>query len=419
MNIQLGSSVLVALAVVIWLLWLGSKAAQAKRLALANATQLAGVAMADVAKADVAIAKRPEPNVVSLSRFSSATALSRATAQTQATQGHMMQSQAAQPQEATMDHSQTPSTKAAFVQPASAKARSVKPLSVATPSATKMKADSAKAEFAQANPAKATKPAPLNVHYGRLVIAAVGALALLAVPVTLVVRLLGRGSWMLPIACALIFVAAVAGLRFLAMRSRRRKVEDAFRAAMGPQTVSEPKAHASAAVRSAGAAHVSVDSQAGRSAGARGVVESVASTKVFDVADGARAEHSDGAGSGKAGVQLASASRLTVAQLREAAMASAEGAVVREDGTWEPVEVPKPSYVAAAKAERPAPAPLALPEQPKPSGSIRIKAAEAGVVAPAKPEVAPSVGSAGSGVAPARRRAAQNDLDSVLQRRRA
>ena len=41
--------------------------------------------------------------------------------------------------------------------------------------------------------------------------------------------------------------------------------------------------------------------------------------------------------------------------------------------TWEPVDVPKPAYVEAAKAERPAPEPLDLPEAPKAVGKPSLK----------------------------------------------
>ena len=41
--------------------------------------------------------------------------------------------------------------------------------------------------------------------------------------------------------------------------------------------------------------------------------------------------------------------------------------------SWEPVEVPKPTYVEAPKAERPAPEPLDLPEAPKPVGKPILK----------------------------------------------
>ena len=80
--------------------------------------------------------------------------------------------------------------------------------------------------------------------------------------------------------------------------------------------------------------------------------------------------------------------RLTAVELREAALAVAlaagdnsgqastaqdAAAPADESAPWEPVEVPKPTYVEAAKAERPAPQPLDLPEAPKAAGKPSLK----------------------------------------------
>jgi hypothetical protein len=78
---------------------------------------------------------------------------------------------------------------------------------------------------------------------------------------------------------------------------------------------------------------------------------------------------------------------------------------------WAPVEVPRPTYVDAAKAERQAPAPLDLPEAPKPTSRTPIKASEAA----ARIAANDTVGDAAE-AAPATGRI---NLDDVLQRRRA
>jgi hypothetical protein len=71
------------------------------------------------------------------------------------------------------------------------------------------------------------------------------------------------------------------------------------------------------------------------------------------------------------------------------------------------VDVPKPTYVDAAKAPRPAPEPLDLPEAPKPLGKPTLKPASA-------PSAGPSVQ-----VQHGKPQSALSNLDDVLQRRRA
>jgi hypothetical protein len=105
---------------------------------------------------------------------------------------------------------------------------------------------------------------------------------------------------------------------------------------------------------------------------------------------------------------------LTAVELREAALAVAAAAgdasAVRPPAaTWDPVEVPKPVYVEAAKAERPAPEPLELPEAPKATGKPSLKQGAAGVPAAPAPESQPLT----------KAQSALSNLDDVLQRRRA
>jgi hypothetical protein len=106
---------------------------------------------------------------------------------------------------------------------------------------------------------------------------------------------------------------------------------------------------------------------------------------------------------------------LTAVELREAALAVAvaagdTSAVQAVPGsTWDPVEVPKPVYVEAAKAERPAPAPLDLPEAPKATGKPSLK--QGAVAVPAAP--------ATEAQQLTKAQSALSNLDDVLQRRRA
>jgi hypothetical protein len=106
---------------------------------------------------------------------------------------------------------------------------------------------------------------------------------------------------------------------------------------------------------------------------------------------------------------------LTAMELREAALAVAvaagdtSAAQAAPSTTWDPVEVPKPVYVEAAKAERPAPEPLELPEAPKATGKPSLKQGAAGV--PAAP--------AAEAQQLTKAQSALSNLDDVLQRRRA
>ena len=95
--------------------------------------------------------------------------------------------------------------------------------------------------------------------------------------------------------------------------------------------------------------------------------------------------------------------RLTAQELRAAALA--EAAKSAEASSWQPVAVPKPTYVDAPAAPRPAPAPLAVPASPKPV-----------LKTPIRPLAAPAAGSTAIEPRPA---TGILNLDDVLQRRRA
>ena len=94
------------------------------------------------------------------------------------------------------------------------------------------------------------------------------------------------------------------------------------------------------------------------------------------------------------------------------ALSAAAGRPDDETASWEPVEVPKPTYVEAAKAERPAPEPLDLPEAPKSAGKPSLKQGTAA----APPVAPPNAGPAGP---QGKAQSALSNLDDVLQRRRA
>lgn len=247
-------------------------------------------------------------------------------------------------------------------------------------------------DSAPAGPATAAgpKPAPsgdaFRIRYGRLSLALLGVLFLLTGVVSGVLRLFGLGSGWLPALTLLGAVAAVALLRTLAVRDRRRKVNAAFRSAMGSPARHEPPLPADLPAAPA--------------------LAPAKESPLFDAEAGA-------------GAVPVRPQPLTAEQLRQAALAEAAASgdpsvrrvgdpASAEGASWEPVEVPKPTYVEAPKAERAAPEPLDLPEAPKAAGKPSLKQAAA---RPAEPAVETKPQGKGQ--------SALSNLDDVLQRRRA
>ena len=233
---------------------------------------------------------------------------------------------------------------------------------------------------------------------GRLTVATVGAVALVAALVTLVLGLVGIVPLLAPLVCVAVTAASVAILRALAVRARRARVEQAFTHAMSPVQNVEPVERPTAPPE--------------QSTGPQ------RATSLFDA-------------------EATSARPLTPMQLRTAALSSARppesqesqqrqepldaptelvpviGAIPAGATAWAPVELPRPTYVDAAKVERRTPAPLDLPEAPRPSTNTPIKTSEAAARAESTGEdVDTMTGSTG----PATGRI---NLDDVLQRRRA
>ncbi|MFJ6079145.1 hypothetical protein ACIQC0_12675 [Pseudarthrobacter sp. NPDC092419] len=230
----------------------------------------------------------------------------------------------------------------------------------------------------------ATAPARrLRIRYGRMALALAGLLSLVTAAVSGTMLIFGLGSPVLPAACLAVTFLSVVILRRLAVSDRRRRVNAAFRSAM-----SAP----------AGSTRTSGSMPPKPAEPARAALPE---RPLFD------------AEAGQDRIK-----QLTAVELREAALAvalaagdtSAPAQPAAASGTpWEPVEVPKPVYVEAAKAERPEPEPLALPEAPKAVGKPSLKQGAAPV-------------QAGGAVEPRQLTKAQSalsNLDDVLQRRRA
>ena len=223
----------------------------------------------------------------------------------------------------------------------------------------------------------AVRPPRLRIRWGRLAVAALGLLALVATPVTLELVAFGASA-LVPAGCAAAAATSVAVLRSLALRDRRRRVDAAFSSAMGAPSAPAP-------ARQGGGP-----------------------SEVFDAGFAPEPPPPP-----RSREELRAAA-LEVAKASQASAEEAARATGQADDTWEPVGVPKPSYVEAARAERPEPGPLEAPEEPKPSTKTAIKpkadAPEPGTV-PGVPALAPRPAGRPTG--------ALGNLDAILQRRRA
>lgn len=233
-------------------------------------------------------------------------------------------------------------------------------------------------------PALAYRPAVRSlakVHAGRLVVASVAALLLVAASVTFVLGIFNIVPLLVPLGCFLLGAASIALLRTLAVRSRRARVQRAFADAMAPVRWTEPSPISIPPIIPQRPTHLfDADASITRPPTAmERRTASLAATRSFSTKDAAVARTGSPAGS----------------------------------TAWVPVDVPRPTYIDAAKAERGAPAPLDLPEAPRPASRMPIKTAEAAARAlPADEEKSVTPDS----TAPATGRI---NLDDVLQRRRA
>ncbi|WP_226762055.1 hypothetical protein [Arthrobacter sp. SO3] len=237
-------------------------------------------------------------------------------------------------------------------------------------------------------------PAPaFRIRYGRLALALAGLLSLLTGVVSAALRLFGLGSVWLPVVALLGAVAAVFTLRWLAVRDRRRKMNAVFREAMGAPTRPVRPAPERTPLREPAE-----------------VPRERPESTLFD----AQAHTAE---------RKPAPKPLTAQELRQAALAEAvasgdtslrgpQAFRSAEESSWEPVDVPKPTYVEAPKAERAAPEPLDLPEAPKAVGKPSLKQG-----LPQAPAGGPGLDSESKPLGKAQ--SALSNLDDVLQRRRA
>lgn len=264
-----------------------------------------------------------------------------------------------------------------------------------------------------------------SIRWGRAVVAVVGVLALLTAAVTAVIAAVGPMTFVTPLIALVIFAGAVAALRAMAVTrrrgERREQLDAAIAEAMNPTLTSQESAsmrrpqvpttahtlHAQQVPHAREAQHVqpfdAMVSDARGSGGPRSLQELDADGLPVDLAETF----------GEAQPAAAPAQPQTQPAPPAAARRD-ERTGPQNAGEWRPREVPRPKYLEAEKASRPVPEPL-RPEEPKPTGDVRLNRAEpAEGGAPAQPEIpafatAPHGGAAGQAL----------DLDAVLRRRRA
>ncbi|MFD1212619.1 hypothetical protein ACFQ36_11285 [Arthrobacter sp. GCM10027362] len=247
-------------------------------------------------------------------------------------------------------------------------------------------ARSAHSEHAGPAPAPG-QAAGFRVRWGRTVLALVGLMAVAAFATGTLLALFGALPGSVPLLALLTVAAVVVFLRRLAVRDRRQRAR-ARAAKAGTGTASratepeQPVRHRETVLFNADA-----------------------------VADGKAAP--------------AAPAPLSAEQLRAEALKVAAAAAAKASGpaagvsgpAWQPVELPKPTYIDAAKAERPAPEPLPAPEVKKPTTKTYIKQ-DAALKAPAAAAAAVPAGQDSQDGHP-RPQAGKLNLDAVLQRRRA
>ena len=237
---------------------------------------------------------------------------------------------------------------------------------------------------------------PSEPRRGRIALALLGAVVLCAAVVTAILGMLGIVSPLVPLLCLVVVGAAVGGLRMLAIRDRHARVERAFAEAMAPMTLPAPRPAVeeppAPAVPRRPTVLFDAENAAPRQASPMALrTAALAGTHGSSAVDVNRAEDAPPA-------------------VRPAQVGAAPDVAPVPPASWVPVEVPRPTYVEAAKAERPAPAPLELPEVPRASTRTPIKTAEA---------AARRAGSEDERAAISDVPRPRIDLDNVLQRRRA
>jgi hypothetical protein len=194
---------------------------------------------------------------------------------------------------------------------------------------------------------RAASGSGFRIKWDRTIIALVALLALVIALVAGLAAAFGAGTGPLALVSALVTVAGVASLRALALRDRKRRrdqtIEQAFTEAMNPpRPAASPTGHGSATVFDAASGEPAEEQEAA------------------DVAEPASGPDQD-------------ADRAPVADKAPDARADKAPDARAEDSAARP-GVPRPTYLDAAEAHRPVPAPLARPEVPAHEPGTKLKA---------------------------------------------
>jgi|GEM_PF-2072847 len=287
-----------------------------------------------------------------------------------------------------------------------------------------------------------TQPGAFRIKWGKLSIALIGMLALVAVPVTLVLAIVTSLSLLAPLVCAVLVVLCLASLRAGAVVSRRRSAWERA-ASVVPADASEEHTaehgaeqagqaeHATQAEQTAKELAASQQAPQGQPSAEKAGKAAEREEAPFDiVADGRERTRRERAAARAAVAGEAAASRTATADRTDAEQARNEQAgttprtapaakgekaaqgeattsgtanaitpAARKGEKWAPRELPTPTYLAAEPAERALPAPLEQDEEKTATEVTSIRQAEAQRLAAERTQ--------------------RLDLDAVLQRRRA
>lgn len=186
----------------------------------------------------------------------------------------------------------------------------------------------------------------VGVALGALACLALGLIGLVLAPFTAL-------TWPLPAFLLILGLGALAGLRWLALTERTRTAGRTRPVREVEDLPTGTSSDAGASCPSARTAAEPFDLQSGE---ARGAAPAEATR-----------EAASGPTPSSAAASSAADARAQREMLREQArrVAAGHGEFVPCDATWEPVAVPRPTYMDAPEAQRPAPAPLSQPAAPR------------------------------------------------------
>ncbi|MBG6182216.1 hypothetical protein IWX65_000145 [Arthrobacter sp. CAN_A214] len=279
---------------------------------------------------------------------------------------------------------------------------------------TALPGNSPAAETATAHERPATKPPgtrptlpAFNVRYGRVALALAGILGLLGAVITFPFAAFGVVSAAWPVLLGVLAVSAIALLRILAVRNRHARVNRAFAEAMWPEPARNTTYETIAAGPPRELPRVGRKPDVALFDGEQPTPPAPSAPPETEPSLAGPIHPDTGTGSPR--------DRHEEEPLRNGPEAGPE----RNSGTfagmrsstWQPIDVPRPTYVDAAKAERSAPVPLELPDAPKPTGRTSFKESAA-ALAPGKPSSTADEPANPSPVG-------KINLDDILQRRRA